>query len=215
MSDKRKEDYVITPPFRMSFPHLWEPDAFNEGDKKKYSVMAIFYPDDIENNADDKKKWDALCNWVLDTVVTNFGMKFADFQRKSNNRVPFHRGADKADLDGFTPTSVYANLSSLHKPGLIDRDRNPVLDEEQVYPGRWARAAVSVWQYSNKYGNGVSIGLRNIQLLHNDTRLDGRSGTDAADSFAEHPLDEKWLDKKPSEVMGAGTGSDDDAEIPF
>jgi hypothetical protein len=46
-----------------------------------------------------------------------------------------------------------------------------VLDAEQAYAGRWARASVNFWSYDTSGNRGVAVGLQNVQLLRDDEKL--------------------------------------------
>jgi hypothetical protein len=111
---------------------------------------------------------------------------------------------------------VFASLSSKFKPGVVDRNKDPVSPDEGnadlVYAGAYARATVGVYAYSNK-GKGVAIGLNNLQLIKYDPevtgRLDGRGN--AGDDFDDE-IDSSWLEGEEDSLLG-GDGLDDD--IPF
>ena len=57
------------------------------------------------------------------------------------------------------------------RPGVVDANVQPVLDAEQVYPGRWCIALVNAWAYSNSGNNGVSFGLIHLQVLDDAERF--------------------------------------------
>lgn len=86
-------------------------------------------------------------------------------------------------------------------PGVIDSSANPVdesRDPEECYNGRWFRASINPFAWSHKTGgNGVSLGLVNVQLLWHDDPLAGgkvkaTSEFEAVDEADMAALDEEF-----------------------
>ena len=68
-----------------------------------------------------------------------------------------------------------------------DRNNADVIDDSEVYPGRWARATIQPFYYDTDGNRGISFGLENVQLLRNDEPIGGGSRAKPTDEFA--PVD--------------------------
>ena len=163
---------VITPPFRVSFPSIFEPSSYQGGDPK-YSLAMLFYP--AKFSEADKKAFAALKAAADAAGMDKFKKAVKDFP--DNMRRPLRRGEEKAHLEGYGEGCVFATASSKQRPGLIDRDKQDILDKDAFYPGCWARATVTAYAYDNK-GKGVAFGLHNIQKLGDGENFTGRVAAD-------------------------------------
>ena len=57
-------------------------------------------------------------------------------------------------------------LSSRNRPTIIDRDRTPLVEEdERIYAGCYVNAAISLWVMKNQWGNRVSCNLLAMQFV--------------------------------------------------
>ena len=177
---------LVTPIFRVSFPVLAEAKAMEgqAGSKAKFSVCAVWDPSKFSPK--EKELWQAMKVLADETSMEKFKKKLD--QLPGNFKKPFRDGAEKEDLTGFGPGKVFSNLSSLMRPGVIDRDRTPITDYEEVYPGCYARATITSYAYDVSGGRGVAFGLQNLQKVKDGDRLDSR--TDASEDF-EDDLDSR------------------------
>ena len=69
------------------------------------------------------------------------------------------------------------------KPGLVDKNLNPILDKTEVYSGCYGRASVSFFPYAAAGNNGVGCALNHLQKLEDGEPLGGMSR--AEDDFAD------------------------------
>lgn len=181
---------VVTPVFRVSFPAVFEAKSFDNG-PPKFSVSAIWDPSRF--TPAEKKLWDAMIGLADSVSMERFKKKMNDLP--GNFKKAIRDGAEKADLAGYGEGLLFANLSSKMKPGLIDRDRTPILSAEDFYPGCYARATITAYSYDNK-GKGVAFGLQNLQKIAEGERLDSR--TDAAEDFGDDDVaDDRWGSHDP------------------
>ena len=180
---------LITAVFRVSFPTVFEADSFNGG-APKFSVAAVWDPSRF--TAAEKKLWQAMLDLCDEVSMERFKKRMKDLP--GNFKKAIRDGAEKAELAGYGEGKLFANLSSRMKPGLIDRDRTPILNQDDFYPGCYARATVSAYSYDQGGGKGVALGLQNLQKIADGERLDSR--TDAAEDFGDDDLgdDDRWSD---------------------
>lgn len=169
---------VITDEVRLSFVHALEPDSF-EGQDPKYSVMILIPKDNKKLLTKIKRAIEA---------ATEYGKT-----SKWGGKIPkkFHtplRDGDEEDIGGEEFDGMYfMRVSSKTKPGVIDRDSNPVVDSNRIYSGCYARVSLNMFPYAAAGNNGVSAGLNNIQVLRDGEPLGGRSR-------AEDDFDDDFLD---------------------
>lgn len=192
--DKKVLDKVTTPKFRVSWPAVLEPEAFEEGGKKKYSLIAIFDPKKFD--AEDKKKWREMHRIFEESWKAKFKGK-----KPANLKSPFRDGMEKEDWDGFGEGKIFCTLSTLQKPGLIDRHKDPITEQEDFYAGCYARATVTCYAFENKGNRGVGFGLHNVQKLADGPAFSQR--TDAEEDFDDY-------EGPDEEEGGEDDGSDDD-----
>lgn len=170
---------LVTPIFRGSFPKLFTAEAMQEGGVKKFGISAIWDPSKF--SAKEKELWAAILAELdrvsMEKFKKNVGQLPANFKRAVRD------GEEKADLGGYGAGVVFANLTTKMKPGIIDRDRTPITDESEVYPGAYYRATVTAYAYDAGGGRGVALGLQNVQKVKDGDRLDSR--TEATDDFAD------------------------------
>lgn len=203
---------IVTPIFRVSFPHVFEARAGMDGGEPKFGLTAVWNPATF--SAKDKERWNAMKALADDMSVSKFKKKIKDLP--DNFKKPVRKGEEKEGLDGFGPGLLFANLTTKFKPGLIDKDKIEIIDQTDFYPGCYARATITCYAYENK-GKGVAFGLMNIQKIADGARLDSR--TDAAGDFEDEEIsaeDQKWLDAQEKEsgkktsTKKASKSSDDD-----
>lgn len=172
MAEKQERKKVLTPMFRVSFPHVFTPHKADEKAEPKYSVLMIF-----EKGTDLSK----LVEAAKEVAIQKYG---ALDKLPKGFRWPFRKGEEKIEkgLDGFTPGSIFFTASTKQPPGIIDGHRAPILKAEEFYAGCYAYATVHAFVYDTKGNVGVSFGLNNLQKAREGTPL-GR--TRAEDDFEE------------------------------
>jgi hypothetical protein len=150
---------VTTNEFRVSFPQVFEPKAFEEGGKANYSIQMVF---------DKKTDLKALHDLIQEAAVAKWGDKMP-----KKLTTPFRDGDEEKDGAGAYKNAIFCNASSQFQPQIVDGALNPILDRNDFYAGCYARASVNAYAYDYMGNKGVSLGLGNIQKLRDGERLDG------------------------------------------
>jgi len=161
---------VTTGKFRVSYAQVFTPRAIEEGQEPKYSLTMLFDKDD--------PALDPLKKAAKDAAHAKWGDKVP-----KNIRNPFRDGDEDSDQEAYKD-KIFIRVSSKSKPGLVDKDRNAILEAEDFYSGCYARATVNSFAYDTAGNKGVSFGLNNIQKLADGERLDNR--TAAEDDFDDY-----------------------------
>lgn len=169
---KRTGTKVTTGKVRLSYAHIFEPHAMNDGQEAKYSVSVIIPKTDKETltaikEATEQAKKDGASKWggkIPPTLKT-----------------PLRDGdAERPDDEAYTGC-YFLNASSKNKPGIVDQNVQPVLDQSEVYSGCYARLTLNFYAYNASGNKGVAAGLGNIQKLEDGEPLGGF--TRAEDDF--------------------------------
>ena len=169
---KRDELKIVTPPFRMSFANLFKPKSNFDNQEPKYSCDMLF-----------SKKEDLTALKKAAAIVKR--AKWGDKTPK-NFRNPFKDG-DEKELEDYKG-KVFITAQSKMKPGIIDKNKEEILDQSEVYSGMWARATVVPYAYEVKGNAGIGFGLRNIMKIKDDEAFSGRSNP--LDDFADVEVDD-------------------------
>ena len=190
---------IVTGPFRLAFPTLFEPRAFTDGGKPKYSVTMLF-PKNGEPllpkiggpgikelrklaMAAVKEKWgEDKAKWPSNLKTINFK---THYDPTGKNGFPVRDG-DTVTWDGF-PGHFFLKATKAAKdskgnrqkpPVLMDKTRTPILDPMDVEGGLICRAKLYIKGYETPKAKGIGVYLNGLQVLKDDgTRFSG-SGAD-------------------------------------
>ena len=171
----------------MSYLNVNEPKTPLGGGTPKYSVSIIIPKSDtatIEKikaaiqaayiEGESKLKGNSKTLPALETLKTP--LRDGDKERKG----------DDAYKDAY-----FVNANSTTKPGVVDTDRQPILDTSELYSGIIGRASINFYAFNSNGNRGIACGLNNIQKLADGTPLGGHSR--AEDDFADDDDDEDFL----------------------
>lgn len=93
--------------------------------------------------------------------------------------LPLRDGDDKEDGDEAYAGHYYVDAKCGTRPGVVDRDKSPIVDEEEMYSGVWAVLSVTFYPYDVNGNRGVACGLNNVMKYKDGERLGGRVSADA------------------------------------
>ena len=171
---------VVTGPVRLSYVHLFEPWALKPEDDASYST-AILIP------KSDKKTLDALEEARQEAIAEGrkkWGSSWGVKNKKDNLKYSLHDGDEDADLERnpeYTGHMYMSVSSKSRRPGVVDRNVQPILDATEVYSGCFARVSINAFPYNYNGTHGVSFGLNHVQKLRDGEPLGGV--TRAEDDF--------------------------------
>ena len=165
---------VVTGKVRFSYVNVFRSRAFTEGGDAKYSICLLIPKKD---KATVEKIQAAIEATIQEGISSKWGGK-----RPKNLKLPFRDGdIERADEAPEYEGMYFMNANSTTKPGIIDRDRNEILDPDEVYSGCWGRASVNFYPFDSNGNRGVGVGLNNIQKLHDGERLGAARASAEAD----------------------------------
>lgn len=157
---KPKNEKILTPLFRVSFPTVNEPKSLNGG-PLKYSLVMLF------PKGTDLSKLETA---VLAAIHGKWG---TDKTKWPELRSPFRKGTEK-QYDGYDDDLVFISASSKNKPGLVDNRKQRIIDPGEFYGGCWAHATVNAFAYDKMGNKGVSFGLQNIIKMKDGDHFGGK-----------------------------------------
>ena len=139
---------VITGKCLLSYVFVNKPKAAVAGGEEKYSLSAIIPKSDTAS----LEKIETAIEKATKEGIARFGSKFG---KTSSFRIPLRDGdVDKPD-DAAYKDSYFLNVNSKTKPGLVDKDVNPILDPTEIYSGCFGRVSITAFPYSVNGSPGI------------------------------------------------------------
>lgn len=144
---------IKLPAVRLSFPHLFQAHAMEEGQEKKFS--ATFLLDDKEHGK------------LLDHIETTIKrLALDEFKKATSFKSCLRDGNEKLELEGYGDGKWFIPAARKTRPAVVDRDMNPLTEEDgKIYAGCYVNASIRLWVQNNKWGKRVNAELRAIQFL--------------------------------------------------
>jgi hypothetical protein len=97
-------------------------------------------------------------------------------------KTPMRDGDVERPDDPAYANSYFINANSTTAPGIVDADRQPILERSEVYSGVYGRASISMYSFNTNGNKGIACGLNNLQKIRDGEPLGSRSR--AEDDFA-------------------------------
>lgn len=169
---------VITGPnTRWSYANVWEPKSINGG-TPKYSVCLIIPKSDKVTVEKIKKAIQAAYEEGQGKLKGNGKTVPA----LSVLKTPLRDGDLERPDDEAYANSYFINANSATAPGIVDADRNTIIDRSEVYSGVYGRASINLYAFNSNGNKGIACGLNNLQKIKDGEPLGGKSR--AEDDFA-------------------------------
>ena len=170
---------VITgPDTRWSYANVWEAKSIN-GSVHKYSVSLI-----IPKN--DKVTVEKIKS-AIQAAYTQGESKLRGSGKTvpplSAIKTPLRDGDLERPDDETYKNSYFVNANSTTAPGIVDADRQQIIDRSEVYSGVYGRASISFYAFNSNGNRGIACSLNNLQKIKDGKPLGGKAR--AEDDFAE------------------------------
>lgn len=177
---------VVTGTCTFSYLNCWDAKAINGG-TPKFSVSLIVPKSDTK---------------TVEKIKEAIKAAYEEGQSKPKGssktvpplsaiKTPLRDGDLERPDDEAYKGSYFINANSGTQPGIVDADRQPILDRSEMYSGVKGRASINLYAYNVNGNRGIACGLNNIQKISDGTPLGGKSR--AKDDFATED-DEDFLD---------------------
>lgn len=161
---------VITGKVRFSYLHVYEPTAIEDGQEKKYSVSLIIPKKDKATVAAINKAIEA----AKEAGKAKFGGKIPN-----NLKTPLRDGDEERPDDEAYEGAFFLNANCKTKPGLVNKNLQPIMDQDELYSGCYGRASVTFYAFNTSGNKGIACGLNNLMKLEDGDNLGGRSTAEA------------------------------------
>ena len=168
---------------RWSYANVWEPKSINGG-IPKYSVSLIIPKSDTKTITKIQAAIEAA-------------YKEGEAKLKGNGRsvpalsvlkTPLRDGDTERPDDEAYADAYFINANSASAPGIVDADRQPIIDRSEVYSGVYGRASINFYAFNSNGNKGIACGLNNLQKIKDGEPLGGKSR--AEDDFASEDEDD-------------------------
>jgi len=162
---------VITGPrTRWSYANVWDPKSINGG-APKYSVSLIIPKSDTKTIA----KIEAAIQAAYEEGESKLKGSGRSVPALSVLKTPLRDGDTERPDDEAYKNSYFVNANSSTAPGIVDADKNPILERSEVYSGVYGRASVNFYAFNSNGNKGIACGLNNLQKISDGEPLGGKS----------------------------------------
>lgn len=170
---------------RWSYANVWEAKSINGG-APKFSVSLIIPKSDTKTI----EKIKAAIQAAYEEGESKLKGNGKTVPALSALKTPLRDGDLERPDDEAYANSYFVNANSGTAPGIVDADRQPIIDHSEVYSGVYGRASINFYAFNSNGNKGIACGLNNLQKMRDGEPLGGK--TRAEDDFADD--DEDFLD---------------------
>ncbi len=155
---------------RWSYVNAWEPKSINGG-APKYSVSLIIPKSDTKTI----EKIQAAIQAAYEEGQGKLKGNGKSVPALSILKTPLRDGdAERPDDEAYAD-SYFVNANSGTAPGIVDADRQPIIDRSEVYSGVYGRASINFYAFNSNGNKGIACGLNNLQKIRDGEPLGGKS----------------------------------------
>lgn len=155
---------------RWSYVNAWEPKSINGG-APKYSVSLII----PKSNTKTIEKIQAAIQAAYDEGQGKLKGNGKSVLALSVLKTPLRDGEAERPDDEAYADSYFINANSGTAPGIVDADRQPILDRSEVYSSVYGRASINFYAFNSNGNKGIACGLNNLQKIKDSEPLGGKS----------------------------------------
>lgn len=159
---------------RWSYANVWDPKSI-DGGKPKYSVSLII-------SKDDKS--------TLDKIKAAIQAAYEEGQSKlkgngksvpllSAIKNPLRDGDIEKPDDEAYAGCYFVNANSSTAPGVVDADRQPIIEHSEVYSGVYGRVSINFYAFNVNGNKGIACGLNNLQKIRDGEPLGGKASAES------------------------------------
>ena len=159
---------------RWSYANVWEPKAM-EGGKPKFSVSLIIPKSDTVTVGKIK----AAIEEAYRDGQSKLKGNGKSVPALSTLRTPLRDGDLERPDDPAYANAYFVNANSTTAPGVVDANRNEILNKSEVYSGCYGRASISFYAFNANGNKGIACGLNNLQKIKDGEPLGGRASAES------------------------------------
>lgn len=170
---------------RWSYANVWEAKAM-EGGKPKFSVSLIIPKSDTVTVGKIKSAIEEAYREGQSKLKGNA----KSVPALSTLRTPLRDGDLERPDDPAYANAYFVNANSSTAPGVVDANRNEIMDKSEVYSGCYGRASINFYAFNANGNRGITCGLNNLQKIRDGEPLGGRASAESDFATVE---DEEFL----------------------
>ncbi len=181
---------IVTPEIVCSFPYLFEVSSYTE----KYGLSIPIPKQDEAAIANIK-------NCIGNAAENKWGKKArAEIGKKIES--PLRDGDTEKEEDEIYQGTIFFSANSNKKPGVVDKAIQPIMDQDEIYPGCIIRASINFYAYDFKGKKGVACGLQNVMKVRDGEAIGGKAkAEDDFAEFADTSFDTEAMEKETEDVF--------------
>lgn len=172
---------------RWSYANVWDPKSINGG-APKYSVSLIIPKSDTAT----VNKIKAAIQAAYEEGQSKLKGNGKSVPALSAIKTPLRDGDLERPDDEAYKNSYFINANSSTAPGIVDADRQPILERSEVYSGVYGRASINLYAFNSNGNKGIACGLNNLQKIRDGEPLGGKSRAEG--DFATADDEDDFLD---------------------
>lgn len=168
-----REVEIVTEPFRLAFPALFEPKPVAQGEEKTSYQATLLLPPDANLKP--------FLRCIAAAMRDEWG-KVEKITAGRSGWSPHAQPIKPCDgrYAGFDEGWHFIRTSSQYQPSVVDQRKQEILDPNRIFAGCWCRFHLNTYAWKHPVGGkGVSFSLNAVQLVREDERLDGRKSAQA------------------------------------
>ena len=193
-------------PGRFSYAWVFKPKKNDDG-TEKYSVSFLWPKTDKKTTAAVKKAIEAA-------IEADANGKRKLKGKTKGIKLPMRDGDTDREGDGAYEGMYFFTANSSTQPGIVDRDKQEILDPRDFKSGDHGYVAVNFYAFGEKGNLGIAVGLNHIMKSKNGVALTG-SGQTAESAFEDIEIEdteEEEIEEKPKKTKKKVKKYDEDEE---
>lgn len=159
---------------RWSYVNAWEPKSINGG-TPKYSVSLIIPKSDTKT----VEKINAAIKAAYEEGAGKLKGNGKTVPPMAAIKLPLRDGDIERPDDEAYAGCWFVNANNTAAPGIVDADRQPILDRSEVYSGVYGRASISFYAFNSSGNKGIACSLNNLQKIADGEPLGGHASAEA------------------------------------
>lgn len=165
---------VVTGICTFSYLNCWDPKSINGG-TPKFSVSLIIPKSDTKTI----EKIKAAIQAAYEEGQAKLKGNGKSVPALSVLKTPLRDGDAERPDDEVYRNSYFINANSATAPGIVDADRNQIIDRSEMYSGVKGRASINLYAFNSNGNKGIACGLNNLQLIRPGEPLGGKASAEA------------------------------------
>jgi len=170
-----KSTTITTGKVRLSYFNGFVPKAAPGATTEQYGT-SILIP------KSDEKTVNLIKEAINDAKIAGLAkLGFTDIKKVPvTMKQPLRDGDLEKPGDPLYEGMYFLNANNKKKPGIVDRNRQAILDPDAIWSGCYARVNLTFYAFAVEGNKGVAAALNHIQLIAEGEALDGRISADEA-----------------------------------